>query len=263
MRTDVYSMGVILYEILARRMPFEAESMTALAIQLATAEPLPLQLFRPELPRGLAKLVMRAMARNREDRFQSMDDLLGALEQEVPEVQPLKVSSHRPLPGTNGVADTVRVFGGWPTPGSAGTPASGVSAAKADEAQVTILFLDDSEVLRREVASALRARGYNVLTASNVQDAGAQLATADLIMIDYHMPETDGPTALRLLRAKVRSSEPVLFYLYTSDRNVAVTFRDLGFDGAFTAKGDSQSLVGQVEAAARMLRLRRFRQQRK
>lgn len=78
-RVDVYAMGVILYEALAGRPPYTADSISALAIRVLTTDPVHLSQLVPELPRGLADVVMKAMAKQREQRYRSMRQLIEAL----------------------------------------------------------------------------------------------------------------------------------------------------------------------------------------
>jgi serine/threonine protein kinase len=63
-RVDVYSMGVILYEALTGRLPYEAQSVSELTYQLATTDPIPARTRRPELPPALERIVMQALARD-------------------------------------------------------------------------------------------------------------------------------------------------------------------------------------------------------
>ncbi len=125
-----------------------------------------------------------------------------------------------------------------------------------------IVYLDDSEVQLRDVARALHGAGHTVHMADSITLAGRHIATTDLVIIDFHMPGLNGAESLPLLRKHVPHGEVVLFYLYTSDRNVATAYKSHGFDGAFTGKGNTDELVRQVDAARRMLKLKRFRQDR-
>jgi serine/threonine-protein kinase len=84
-RVDVYAMGVILYEAMAGRVPYVAESVGALAIRMMSGPPVPLAQLRPELPQGLADVVMRSVARDRDQRFPTMNALIEALKPYVPE----------------------------------------------------------------------------------------------------------------------------------------------------------------------------------
>ncbi len=129
-------------------------------------------------------------------------------------------------------------------------------------AGLKILYLDDSELHLREVQRTLSAAGYDVLTAESVAEARSKCGSVDLVMIDFHMPGLNGAEALRVLKPHVRSDVVVLFYLYTSDRDVAMAFKTHGFDGAFIAKGEENTLISQVQAAHRMVKLKRFRSER-
>ena len=127
-----------------------------------------------------------------------------------------------------------------------------------DGQRAKILCLDDSEAQLRELATALRGAGYVALTAQTVDEARIKLAGVDLVIVDFHMPRMSGAEALLLLRAASSPESPPLFYLYTTDRDAAVSFKAHGFDGAFTSKGDSETLISQVETTLRRLKLKRF-----
>ncbi|MET0340168.1 MAG: serine/threonine-protein kinase [Polyangiales bacterium] len=79
-RTDVYAFGVILYEALTGTAPYgDAQSLGDLGVRFATTTPAPPHALRPELPEALSTLVMRALARDRDERLASMDALIEAL----------------------------------------------------------------------------------------------------------------------------------------------------------------------------------------
>jgi len=77
--SDVYALGVVLYEMLAGRPPFEADSRPALAAQHVQAEPPPLQQFNPRVPPQLAAIVGRAMAKDPARRYPTANELGQAL----------------------------------------------------------------------------------------------------------------------------------------------------------------------------------------
>ena len=79
-RTDIYSMGVLLYEMLARRTPFVGEK-THHVIQAIREEtpPRPSELTTSQVPRGLEELALHCMARRREDRVQGCGELIERL----------------------------------------------------------------------------------------------------------------------------------------------------------------------------------------
>jgi serine/threonine-protein kinase len=78
-RTDIYALGVILYEILSGAKPHPGESYNEILYHVLTQEPAPLDSIRPELPVGLSAIVQKAMAREAGDRYASAADLTAAL----------------------------------------------------------------------------------------------------------------------------------------------------------------------------------------
>jgi serine/threonine-protein kinase len=78
-RTDIYALGVILYEILSGAKPHPGDSYNEILYHVLTQEPAPLDSIRSELPAGLSAVVHKAMAREAGDRFDSAADLAAAL----------------------------------------------------------------------------------------------------------------------------------------------------------------------------------------
>lgn len=78
-RADVYSFGVILYECIVGRPPYEATTLSEQAITFVTTEPPAPRTIRPELPEGLEAVLEAAIARDREERTASMEALIAGL----------------------------------------------------------------------------------------------------------------------------------------------------------------------------------------
>jgi serine/threonine protein kinase len=78
-RADVYAMGVILYEAISGKLPNVAENLAGLAIERMYGTAVHLRVLRPDLPSGLADVVMRALARDPEDRFATMQEFASEL----------------------------------------------------------------------------------------------------------------------------------------------------------------------------------------
>jgi eukaryotic-like serine/threonine-protein kinase len=78
-RSDVYSLGVIVFEMLAGRVPFTGDSPTVIMMKQVQDEPPPVRDLRPGLPAGIGSLVKKALAKQPIDRFQTAGALYEAL----------------------------------------------------------------------------------------------------------------------------------------------------------------------------------------
>jgi serine/threonine-protein kinase len=79
LRTDIYSLAIIIYEMLAGAPPFAAKSATDMLVMQITADPPPLRQQVPDLPKYVEQTVARALEKDRERRFSSVDYFVGAL----------------------------------------------------------------------------------------------------------------------------------------------------------------------------------------
>jgi eukaryotic-like serine/threonine-protein kinase len=83
-RADLYSTGIVLYEMLAGRVPFQAETHIATATMRLSKDPVPPRALRSGISRELDAVVMRALARDPDERFQSAEEFATALARAVP-----------------------------------------------------------------------------------------------------------------------------------------------------------------------------------
>src|SRR5215217_8114165 len=79
-RSDLYSLGIVLYEMLTGEVPFTGDSPVEIAMRHLSDTPRPPSMVRPEIPPDLDMVVLRALAKRPEDRFQTAEEMDAELE---------------------------------------------------------------------------------------------------------------------------------------------------------------------------------------
>ncbi|MBX3260798.1 MAG: protein kinase, partial [Labilithrix sp.] len=119
-RSDLYSMGVILYQLLTGRTPFLAETALAVVLKHITDPPEPPSVIYPGVHKGLEAVAMRALAKAKEERFQSARDMRAAIK---------AVIEGRPMPLGSNATTSVDALSGSDAPAGSSPPGPAPSGA--------------------------------------------------------------------------------------------------------------------------------------
>ncbi len=98
-RSDIYSLGVILYEMVTGRVPFEGETPLSIALKHRTEPPRDPKQLNTQISTGFSQIILRCLEKNREDRYQDAEDLLADLDriaQGLPASKPA-ITARRPI----------------------------------------------------------------------------------------------------------------------------------------------------------------------
>ena len=98
-RSDIFSFGVVLYEMITGRLPFRGEDEAALINSILNATPEPLARYKADVPEGLQRIVDKALAKDKEERYQHADEIVADLKREKRTSEPTETAR-----ATTGVA---------------------------------------------------------------------------------------------------------------------------------------------------------------
>jgi len=86
-QSDIYSLGVVMYELLTGKLPFRAENSVAMINKILNEEPIPLDQLRPDLPGKLVEIVKKAMAKDPRKRYQTWFEMASDLADTFPQLE--------------------------------------------------------------------------------------------------------------------------------------------------------------------------------
>ncbi len=162
-RSDVFNLGAVIYEMVARQKAFEGETPSDILAAILKSEPPPLSHFTSEAPSELARIVTKALRKDREQRYQVVKDMLLDLKSLKEELEFQAKLDRSIAPGRTGEASA--------TISQPQTLATGKTPASTDEIKTAISTITHSlsgEIRRHKVGAILAVTVIGVATIAGV-----------------------------------------------------------------------------------------------
>ena len=237
-RSDIFSLGVVLYEAMTGRHPYAANSVTETLVNIVTREAPDIATLRPDAPPPLVAIVEKAMKKKPEERYETAKQMASALNKIYPAnssaMFPVIRDANTPtLPIVLPPPAPVRV----PTPEPAATappppkPARAKSSGKmkAIRPDWRVLVADDDPEVRKQLGAALAHHRLEYDEATNGSEAIQQFKQRKyaLAFIDLMMPRVDGWAVVDFIRKHAEHRGTKMYIVAAGEQHLSTADQDV------------------------------------
>lgn len=248
-RSDIFSLGVVLFEALSGRHPFAGHSVTETLVNIVTREAPDLESLLPGIPQTLVDIVRKATRKNPEERYEIAKQMASALNKVSP------ATSSAMFPAVSRMdTPTVpieRTNAPEPPPSK---PAKAKSSGrwKAIRAGIRVLVADDDPEVRRQLGAALAHHRLDYDEAVNGSEAIQQLKRRKyaLAFIDLQMPRVDGWAVLDFIRTHAEHRGTKTYVVATGEQRLSTVDQDV-VSGVISKPFDPARLDSLLESFVR------------